>query len=552
MQLTAATFVPPNLALARVTSGTLFGLSLRLVQVEVGSRRGPAHFQLAGLAEAAVREARIRVSSAVSQLGITLDEYAITVSLAPADVRKNGSGLDLALAVAILEALGHLPASCTGNALVLGELGLDGAVRAVPGVLPLLDGAARAGLGVAFVPADNAQEAARVAGIAVHAVCTLEELVLHLQKSQPIPALTPAPYVPRATAGLDLADVRGQTAGKRALSIAAAGRHHLLLLGSPGAGKSMLARRLVGLLPPLSLAEALETTSLHSVAGLLDRKAGIVDAPPFRAPHHTVSDVGLVGGGPGPRPGELSLAHNGVLFLDELLEFRRSALEALRQPLEDKLVSVVRAQARVVFPARPLVVLAMNPCPCGHHGNPQRACRCDPTLRARYLAKLSGPLLDRIDLHVHLAPVEVGSMQGPRAHGSESTHDLAARVQAARARQADRHARGLAGTRDNSEATLDDLERIAKLDSTSAELMESAFVHLGLSARSYVRILRVARTIADLDDADRVREQHVGEAICYRTLDLEQARGTLARADKATDRPEPSASRSKSKERKST
>lgn len=388
VELTSSTFVPPTLALARVTSGTLFGLALRLVEVEVGSRRGPAHFQLAGLAEAAVREARIRVSSAISQLGLTLEEYAITVSLAPADVRKSGSGLDLALAVAILEALAHLPAGCTGGALVLGELGLDGAVRPIPGVLPLLDGAERAGMRAAFVPVDNAPEAARVSGIVVHPVRSLSELALHLQGRRTIAPLRPTLYQPRSGAGPSLADIRGQSAGKRALSIAAAGRHHLLLLGPPGAGKSMLARRLVGLLPPLSLSEALETTSLHSVAGLLDRASGIVDAPPFRAPHHTVSDVGLVGGGPTPRPGELSLAHNGVLFLDEVLEFRRSALEALRQPLEDKSVSIVRAQARLVFPARPLVVLAMNPCPQGFRTGQRPECvlQCRP-LRLRLLVR---------------------------------------------------------------------------------------------------------------------------------------------------------------------
>lgn len=524
MELTTATFVPPTLALARVTAGTLFGLSLRLVEVEVGSRRGPAHFQLAGLAEAAVREARIRVSSAISQLGLTLEEYAITVSLAPADVRKNGSGLDLALAVAILEALGHLPSGCTRGSLVLGELGLDGAVRPIPGILPLLDGAEKSGLGSAFVPLDNAAEGARVRGIRVHPVRSLEELVRHLEGAHPIEPLSPTPYAPKGLIGADLSDIRGQTASKRALSIAAAGRHHLLLLGPPGAGKSMLARRLVGLLPPLDLAAALETTALHSVAGLLDRSSGIVDSPPFRAPHHTVSDIGLVGGGGNPRPGEISLAHNGVLFLDELLEFRRSALEALRQPLEEKSVNIVRAQARASFPARPLVVLAMNPCPCGHYGSPRGVCRCDPAQRTRYLAKLSGPLLDRIDLHMHVAPVEVASLARGEADPKESTSSLATRVAEARARQLERKARGLVDVSDNGEASLDDLKRIAPLDSGGTRLIESAFTHLGLSARSYVRILRVARTIADLEDSDRVREEHVGEAVCYRTLEFEHTR----------------------------
>jgi len=524
VELAAATFVPPALALARVTSGTLFGLTLCLVEVEVGCRRGPAHFQLAGLAEAAVREARIRVSSAISQLGLTLEEYAITVSLAPADVRKSGSGLDLALAVAILEALQRLPAGGTRGALVVGELGLDGSVRPIPGVLPMLDGARRAGIEAAFVPKDNAQEAARVSGIVVYPVQSLQELIAHVAGKTSLSALTHSTYLPRASLGPNLAEVRGQSTGKRALTIAAAGRHHLLLLGPPGAGKSMLARRLVGLLPPLSLEEALETTALHSVAGLLDKSSGIVDAPPFRAPHHTVSDVGLVGGGGTPRPGELSLAHNGVLFLDELLEFRRSALEALRQPLEDQKVSVVRARARAVFPARPLVVLATNPCPCGNYGSPRAQCRCDPGARSRYLRKLSGPLLDRIDLHVHIPRVDVESLRRDGSERSESSEDLAARVAAARARQAARKRQGMSRASDNSEASLEELERCARLDTKSTRLLEAAFSHLGLSARSYVRLLRVARTIADLDDEERVQERHVGEAICYRTLDPSEVR----------------------------
>lgn len=518
MRLDSAVFVPTTPQLSRVTSGTLLGLSLLPITVEVASRRGPAHFQLAGLAEAAVREARVRVSSAVARLGVALDEYALTVSLAPADVKKGGAGLDLALAVAILEAVGHVPPGASAGSLIVGELGLDGAVRPIPGLLPLLEGARKLGLDRAFIPAAGEHEGAHAAGIAVHPTPSLTALVDHLCGRRALGVARSGTAPGFEAVAPDLADVRGQGAVKRALVIAASGLHHLLLLGPPGTGKSLLARRLIGLLPPLTLEQALETTAIHSVAGLVDSGRGIVSSPPFRAPHHTVSDVGLVGGGRPPRPGELSLAHHGVLFLDELPEFRRSALEALRQPLEDHAVHIARAGAHVVFPAHPLLVLAMNPCPCGHFGSPRGQCRCAPPERAKYLGKLSGPLLDRIDLHVHVPPIDLAAPSASSASGATSAA-LRQLVHLARARQAERAACGLVQASSNSLLSLDELERVAVPARKARQLLSLATEKLNLSARAYVRVLRVARTIADLEGSTELSEEHVGEAIRYRTFD---------------------------------
>ncbi len=511
----------PQLGLCAVQAGGLIGLDFQPIVVEVGARRGPSSFQLAGLAETAVREARIRLGSALSTLDLNLDEHALVVNLAPAHVRKSGSGLDLALAVGMLTALGRVVAPPDPRTVFFGEVALDGALRPIPGVLPLLDGARRSGARRAYVPALNQKEAARIEGLDVRAPSSLKELIDDLNEKERLSSVQAAPFLPDYQDHLDLIDVRGQPAAKRALTIAAAGNHHLLLVGPPGSGKSLLARRLPGLLPPLDATLALETTKIHSISGTLDPQKGIIGAPPFRAPHHSVSEVGLVGGGSHPRPGEISLAHNGVLFLDELPEFRRGALEALRQPLEEHEVHIVRARFKASFPSRPLLVAAMNPCPCGNWGNPRGICRCAPQHRLRYLARISGPLLDRIDLHVIVPPADLKSWsQVNSASPRGSSAEARKAVLSARKLQTERKANGLVRGGDNAQLSLAELEAVAQPTTEGRRLLDLAIEREQLSARSYVRVLRIARTLADLDSKERPGPEHIGEALRYRIRDL--------------------------------
>jgi magnesium chelatase family protein len=512
------------LGLATAHTSVLVGLDAHPIRVEVCCTRGPSFFQMVGLAEAAVREARVRVASSLAALGILLDEYAMTVNLAPADLRKTGATLDVAIAVATLAATGHLAAAALGDVLFLGELSLDGALAPVRGVLPQLLGGRARGVPLAIVPAGNAREAGLCRGLDVRVASSLGEVVEHLRGGRPLRSVETTDFVAEAAQPDfgDLSEVRGQSAARRCLEIAAAGAHNLLFVGPPGSGKTLLARLLPSILPALEFDEAIECSMIHSVAGLLPAEAGIVQRRPFRAPHHSVSEAGLVGGGEQPRPGEVSLAHHGVLFLDELGEFRRAALEALRQPLEDGKVCIARARARAWFPARPMLTAAVNPCPCGYWSHPRRRCTCTEEARKRYRARLSGPLLDRLDIHVLVPPVEVAALTSAR--GGEPSAAVRARVTRARALQRSRaEALGLSA-QVNAALTRAELERIGPLESDSRRLLELAVEKLGLSARAYVKVLRVARTIADLEDEERVRQPHVAEAIQGRLLDRESGR----------------------------
>lgn len=504
--------------IATTQASVLIGLEAHPINVEVCCTRGPSGFQMVGLAEAAVRESRVRVEGSLTGLGVLLNQYAVTVNLAPADLRKSGAALDVAIALAVLGAVEVLDARLLRGLLFVGELALDGSLRPVTGVLPRLDGATRRGVHTAIVPIENSAEASLARGVRVLVADSLYAIVEHLRGHRELPEAPPVHFVPDDSPGnTDMSEVRGQADARRALEIAAAGGHNLLFMGPPGSGKTLLARLLPTLLPPLELDEAVECTAIHSVAGTLPSDGGIVTRRPFRAPHHSVSEAGLVGGGEVPRPGEVSLAHHGVLFLDELAEFRRAAVEALRQPLEDGQVCIARARARAWFPARPLVVAAVNPCPCGHYLHPRLPCRCSDAQRQRYQARLSGPLLDRIDIHCRVKPVEVAALVGPST--GESSASVRERVLRARAVQRERAQRLGLGASLNATLGSADLGRIVTLDRESRLIVEDAIGRLGLSARAFSKVLRVARTSADLDDSEPVRKRHVMEAIQGRVLD---------------------------------
>lgn len=507
--------------LSKVISSATYGIDAYLVEVETHVERQIPGFLIVGLPDSAVKESRERVTAAIKNSGFDFPLKKITVNLAPADIKKEGSAFDLPIAVGLLTAIEKINFNELPQTVLLGELSLDGKLRPVKGALPITVESKKRGIKRIILPVESSSEASIVDGIEVYGVDNLKQVVDFLNNEielERIKSDRNEIFSRINKYNLDFSDVKGQENVKRALEVAAAGAHNIIMIGPPGSGKTMLAKRLPSILPPMSFEEALETTKIHSIAGILPRDAALVTERPFRNPHHTVSDAALVGGGSFPRPGEVSFAHYGVLFLDELPEFKKNVLEVLRQPLEDSRVTVSRSKLSLEFPANFMLAAAMNPCPCGYYSDPNKECTCSPPAIQKYMSKISGPLLDRIDIHIEVPAVKYKELSAENS--GEKSELIRERVSSARNIQLERF-KGTDNIFTNGDMGSKEIRKFCKLDSASQELLKMAMAKLGLSARAFDRILKVSRTIADLDRVENIQSQHISEAIQYRSLDRE-------------------------------